>query len=535
MVFRKDKDEAEIGNSGLTTSATSASAPVLLTLIFIIVVGTLFRVHLLAARSLWLDEAASVALVRLPWKTFWRVLWNHEANMVLYYLLLRGWIHLGDSEFAVRSLSVLFGVAAIPAIYFLGNRFLGSKAGLTSAALLALHSFHIRYSREARSYSLLVFLLILSTYFFLCSLESPARKKYWIAYVLVSVLAVYAHLFAVLLLVSQWLSLGFTRLRQIGLARIFWITSTFGLLVSPMAVFVRRNDRGQLDWIHQPTASLFLNSMRLLTGNFFSYPSTAIQRDALLILYALFWVLAVLSLAPFSGAKSASSDEGLVVRLVALCLIFPIGSTLFISFWKPVFISRFMIICVPAMVLLAGCGISKPGRFSIRLRWVTPLAVAVMIGLSLSASYRYCRATPESGWRSVTREILTQQQPGDVALFFVLARQPFEYEYYVSREMSEHGVTFSPTVVFPPGLGLESPLDLEQSKKQVNLLTKRHQRVWLVWDETERVRALLIRSLLPDNFRVLKEQHFSDTGRAHVTVALHAQVPDETVSNQVSQ
>ena len=28
-------------------------------------------------------------------------LWDYQGNMSLYYLLLRGWIHLGDSEFMV--------------------------------------------------------------------------------------------------------------------------------------------------------------------------------------------------------------------------------------------------------------------------------------------------------------------------------------------------------------------------------------------------------------------------------------------------
>src|SRR5437899_1080102 len=72
--------------------------------------GAVLRLHSLGTRSLWIDEAASVRFATLPWGPFFRTLWDYQGNMSLYYLLLRWWIHLGDSEFMVRSLSVLLGV-----------------------------------------------------------------------------------------------------------------------------------------------------------------------------------------------------------------------------------------------------------------------------------------------------------------------------------------------------------------------------------------------------------------------------------------
>ena len=83
-----------------------------------------------------------------------------------YYLLLRGWLHLGDSVAWIRGLSVIFAVAAIPAIFLLGRKMLGTSFGLISALLLSVNAFQVRYAQEARSYSLLVLLLIVSSYFF---------------------------------------------------------------------------------------------------------------------------------------------------------------------------------------------------------------------------------------------------------------------------------------------------------------------------------------------------------------------------------
>ena len=117
------------------------------------------RFHLLGAKNLGLEERVSVWLASIPWSWFVHTMVpSPELNMVLYYAMRRGWLHLGQREFAIRSLSALFGIASIPAIYKLGQRLFNTQSGLIAAALLAAHRFHIRYSQEARAYSLEVFL-----------------------------------------------------------------------------------------------------------------------------------------------------------------------------------------------------------------------------------------------------------------------------------------------------------------------------------------------------------------------------------------
>jgi len=172
------------GNRSILPPARTALLLGLVTLM-----GAALRLHSLAARSLWIDEAASVSFASLAWKPFLKVLWGYQGNMAFYYFLLHGWIHLGDSEFAVRSLSVLFGVLTIPAIYLLAARLFDRTTGLISAALLAVHSFHIHWSQETRAYSLLILLLVLATYALIAALESKSELRYWLAF---SVLQLFA-------------------------------------------------------------------------------------------------------------------------------------------------------------------------------------------------------------------------------------------------------------------------------------------------------------------------------------------------------
>ncbi len=125
--------------------------------------------------------------------------------MVGYYLLLRGWLHFGDSVSYIRGLSVVFGVAAIPAIFLLGRKMKSTSFGLISALLLSINAFQVRYAQEVRSYSLLVLLLIVSTYCLISALES-GRRRDWNWYIAVSSLAIYAHFFAVLVVVAHWVA-----------------------------------------------------------------------------------------------------------------------------------------------------------------------------------------------------------------------------------------------------------------------------------------------------------------------------------------
>jgi mannosyltransferase len=519
---------ANEGISQQETSRISRNTAFVL-LMLVVIAGTLFRLYLLGERSLYVDEAASIIFARLPWSAFWKAMWDHEGNMAFYYVLLRGWIHLGDSETVVRSLSVLFGVATIPATYLLGLRLFGRKAGLLSAVLLAVHAFHIQYSQEARSYSLLLFLLVLSTYFFLRSVDSPRHKAYWIAYVLFSALAVYSQVFALLVLVAQWLSLGFSKLRQIGVAKIFLTVGSFALLVTPMALFLLLKNRGQIEWIPRPTIRSLIDFSYLLTGN---------GGKPLLLAYAAFCIVALSQLGLSEGPKSPNLDEPWRVRLIALWLVFPIASTLSVSFIKPVFWDRYLVICVPALVLLAGQGMAKLDRLSALSRGFVSLPLIVMIGLSSWGWNRhhngFSSGQPwEADWRLVTRYILARQQPGDAA-FFYRASGSRAFTYYVHRELLRQSATSSPVVVFPPDVGSTANFNLEPDNEQTNLATRGYKRVWLVLYHYEGLQrrataVAAIQAALRERF-CLSEQKVFPGANGSITVSLYVGALDTAKS-----
>ena len=207
--------------------------------------------------SYWLDEAISVRLALDPWPVFVRTIRTTEANMAAYYLVLRAWVRLGDSETTVRLLSCLAAMLAVPALYAAGARLFGRTAGL----LLAADTGRLWASQEARSYALVMCLTTVSWWLLLRAADArpgAAAWRSWTVYVVVTALAVYTHFFSALVLLAQataaiWLPVrtavpGDGPPERIPRRVVLACTAALLVLLWPLVVFLRRPHHN-LDWI----------------------------------------------------------------------------------------------------------------------------------------------------------------------------------------------------------------------------------------------------------------------------------------------
>src|SRR5689334_16252545 len=117
-------------------------------LAFTVILAAFLRILYLGTKSYWWDEIVTIKISRLPFSQFCAWLWRFEANMALYYLLMRPWIGWNDTETWARLPSVLAAVACIPVIYAVGTRISSQWTGLVAALLLALNVTHIAYAQE---------------------------------------------------------------------------------------------------------------------------------------------------------------------------------------------------------------------------------------------------------------------------------------------------------------------------------------------------------------------------------------------------
>jgi 4-amino-4-deoxy-L-arabinose transferase-like glycosyltransferase len=164
----------------------------------------------LPGTSLWGDEVFSVQLVGTSWPVFWQFVSTHEANMILYHLVLRGWLGLtgalglNPDELIVRIPSIVFGAGAAVIVYAIGRRWWGRTVGIVGAVLVILNALQLLAAREARSYSLEVFLVCFGWYALFAAVTADRHpRRWWSAFALAMALALYAHLFSALVVAGQ--------------------------------------------------------------------------------------------------------------------------------------------------------------------------------------------------------------------------------------------------------------------------------------------------------------------------------------------
>jgi 4-amino-4-deoxy-L-arabinose transferase-like glycosyltransferase len=105
---------------------------------------------------LWLDEALSVNIAKLPVSQIPSAL-RHDGHPPLYYLLLHAWMAVvGSGDVAVRALSGLIALLALPLAWIIGRRRGGPLLGWLFMAVMAMSPFALRYATETRMYSLLM-------------------------------------------------------------------------------------------------------------------------------------------------------------------------------------------------------------------------------------------------------------------------------------------------------------------------------------------------------------------------------------------
>lgn len=136
-------------------------------LIFLILILGLILRLISLNQSLWLDEATTALVAKMPLTDFFTKFMPGDFHPPLYYLAIRGWwLVVGGSEIALRIPSVFFGILTIYAIYLIAKQ-LKIKWPIVPALFLATSGLHIYYSQEARMYAMATFLVTLAVYFYI--------------------------------------------------------------------------------------------------------------------------------------------------------------------------------------------------------------------------------------------------------------------------------------------------------------------------------------------------------------------------------
>lgn len=163
--------------------------------------------------ALWLDEALSVNIARLPIHEIPDAL-RRDGHPPLYYVILHIWIGwFGAGDRAVRALSGVISISTLPLGYLAGRRIGGARLGWLTVVVLTLSPYMLRYSSEARMYSLVI-LLTVSGYLLTTSALDNPRPWPLAGVVLTSGALLWTHYWSIWLLTAVTLLLVVQIIRQ---------------------------------------------------------------------------------------------------------------------------------------------------------------------------------------------------------------------------------------------------------------------------------------------------------------------------------
>jgi len=359
-----------------------------LALSVILVAMAVLALHELGALSLWRDEVASVVFANGSLGDLLSLVDRPRAevglaNMATYYLLLHFWLGLGESEAQIRLLSVIFGVASVVPVYFIGRRLAGWTLGALAAGIYVLIPFTIHYSQEARGYSLAMLVAGLLTWLLLIGVDRTSRWP-WLAYGVIAALGLYVHFFVALVLAAHAIWLLATR-QVPPLASAALALAPIVLAMVPLPFIIDQFGAEQ-EWIPPISLRLIDREMTALAGS-----------QALLLAFTILGAV---------GIGLHARDRR--VWLMAICVVVPIALAILVSLVKPLFIGRYLVVVLPQLAVLAAAAILALRGWLLRGAAVAVLAVLLLVAVPNAYLDQH-----EQDWRSAGAWMAGAVEPGD--------------------------------------------------------------------------------------------------------------------------
>ena len=273
-----------------------------------IIIGGFLRFHQLTSKSPWTDEFATLVFslgnnfTSIPLNQIIssetllqplqinpnanisdviNLLLNEDNHPPLYFVLLHLWLNLFSSSgetvnlWAGRALSVLFGILAIPAFYFVTKTiFRSNLTAHLSALLIAVSPYSIFISQEARHYTCAVFLVILSLGCFLKAAQSLAsgNKLPWLlifSWIIINGIGLSVHFFFGLAFLAEVMSLSILYISQLRKDNdknkslkywysFLWVILGTGTTILAWLIIISQREygNGMTQWIQQDNSNI---------------------------------------------------------------------------------------------------------------------------------------------------------------------------------------------------------------------------------------------------------------------------------------
>jgi len=473
-----------------------------------VLVAFFLRAYRLADKNVWWDEGWSVWLSQknLAWIALRTAADEHPP---LHYWLLHFWNLLaGTDAFAGRFISLVFGVLTIALLYRIGKRIGGAWVGILAALFLAVARFHIWWSQDIKNYTPSIFFVFAAVWFALqmtsdkrqVTSDAPRHSspplrfasgaivvtRHVVLYALFAALAVWTHYLAVLVLIALNVYAVFVfvvdnskiEIRNSKFAN--WLIANL-LAAALFAPWMYMYLQNAATWSAAPTFdfSVFLKLVATVlplgvTTNIddYAWPTAGFT---LLIVFGYAWafvnskfkILNSKSLIGFASFEIRNSNFTLLFALIIALppvLIYLLSLTP-VSFFAPKIQARYLLVLLPAYVMLLALGVALLARFS---RYLAAFAVLFVLAAStfvLNDYYADRRLTDD--YATLANTINSFARQGDLVLLDTDQEWP-TFLYYLRAPLEWLGA--------PNG----RPMDAGAADTLVQRALTRGSAVWLV-------------------------------------------------------
>ncbi len=439
------------------------------------------RLYDVTGQGLFNEEGYSIVTARKPALRVIELVTRLDSNTPLHYLLLKAWgAAAGESEFATRALSVVFGVLTVAVAARLARREL-------AAWLVAIAPVCIGLSQEARMYALLMLLFTLSIALLKSALRCQratvggatvggATGRWW-AWSACAIALFATHVLGGIAVAVQllWLAIALLRRRR-GAAPFAAASVTLVVIAAWTLVLLSVNDpRGTTYEGRLPYAQFVLPGF----GAMLLPPVHDVLVERVVGFMAIALMLTTL-------AATRRLRGPLVVAL--LCVLGAIA----VSAWTGKYGWRYT--TQPAAVLLAGLsemiGLRKRAANAAGLQPARAIA-AGMCGLALAAGWQFWRRDPafvHEDFRGAALFVKAHAQPGEPILLVPNFAQVFGYYF---------GDGAWQTLPDAPMLNVADQLDYDNAVPITNRVLGGATSAWLVlFDESLLDPGAITRALL---------------------------------------
>ena len=386
-------------------------------LVVIIFLGVFLRLHYGFSTDLWGDEAISFFIAK---NTSWFDLifsgpnYYDTVHPPFYYLFLKFFLIISNHDIYLRAISLILFFPSAYLVWLIGRQIGDKTEALFALALFSTHPLLVNLSFQVRSYSLTMFLVLVSIYEFILQLKAPSSTKgillgitlslsFWTSYASIW-LIIGLFLFLLMQILKHGKKIITSFIPTILVFIFLSIFQFFKLLSALFAEFVAGSVIAgsvfSFNW------QWFLQELELLTG-----------------LQVGFFSLFVLIIVPCIFLQRNREKISYLMTILFVGSIFL--SALFSIFSSPIFLARQLLVSAIALVFI----IAKLATNTKSVVFIL-LVLCTYTYLSLQ-TYGFLFQT------NINQKVQQYVQNGDLILIFEKNHDYLDYYLFVNKKQAE--------------------------------------------------------------------------------------------------